>query len=136
MPLRAPGSAACLAGFALLVSGAAHLSSQDFAVQELDASPRHHEWVEVPADGRTVHGFVAHPGTDEPAPAVIVIHENRGLTDWVRMERYGKSHDTVIYEGVGHAFMRRGADPEAAAEAREANAAAFRRVLDVLARGG
>jgi carboxymethylenebutenolidase len=55
----------------------------------LDASPRHHEWVDVPvpSDGgttRTVLSFVAHPERSESATAVIVIHENRGLTDWVR----------------------------------------------------
>ena len=59
-------------------------AAQDFALEQLNESPRHHEWVEVSADGRTVHSFVAYPETDEPTPAVIVIHENRGLTDWVR----------------------------------------------------
>jgi carboxymethylenebutenolidase len=59
-------------------------AAQEFALEELHNSPRHHEWVEVPADGRTVYSFVAYPETDAPTPAVIVIHENRGLTDWVR----------------------------------------------------
>ena len=60
-------------------------AAQDFALEQLNESPRHHEWVEVPVeDGRSVYSFVAYPETDEPTPAVIVIHENRGLTDWVR----------------------------------------------------
>jgi carboxymethylenebutenolidase len=59
-------------------------AAQEFALEQLNNSPRHHEWVEVPADGRTVYSFVAYPETDAPTPAVIVIHENRGLTDWVR----------------------------------------------------
>lgn len=59
-------------------------SAQDFALEQLENSPRHHEWVEVPADGRSVHSFVAYPEETENTLAVIVIHENRGLTDWVR----------------------------------------------------
>ena len=50
----------------------------------LESSPRHHEWVEVKHGERAVHCFVAFPETKEKVPAVIVIHENKGLTDWVR----------------------------------------------------
>lgn len=63
---------------------AAPVWAQDFALEQLESSPRHHEWVEVSVDGRTVHGFVAYPETNESTLAVIVIHENRGLTDWER----------------------------------------------------
>ncbi|MFP3940913.1 MAG: dienelactone hydrolase family protein [Thermoanaerobaculia bacterium] len=55
------------------------------AAEGLDASPRHHEWADVPAgEGRTVRTFVAYPEAEGDVPAVVVIHENRGLTDWVR----------------------------------------------------
>lgn len=60
------------------------LQAQDFALDQLENSPRHHEWVEVTHDNRTVHSFVAYPEISENTLAVIVIHENRGLTDWVR----------------------------------------------------
>ncbi|HEX6200143.1 MAG TPA: dienelactone hydrolase family protein [Thermoanaerobaculia bacterium] len=51
----------------------------------MEESPRHGEWVDVPVTGdRTVRSFVAYPESSEDATAVIVIHENRGLTDWVR----------------------------------------------------
>ena len=53
-------------------------------VEALDQSPRHHEWAEVDAGGHQVHTFVAYPQADRKTPAVIVIHENRGLTDWER----------------------------------------------------
>lgn len=59
-------------------------------IRTLEESPRHHEWVEIPADrvdgaaGRRVKAFVVYPEVSEPALSVIVIHENRGLTDWVR----------------------------------------------------
>lgn len=67
----------------------AHLSgfqaiAQDFALRQLENSPRHHEWVEVKSENRTVHCFVAYPEVAKKAPAVLIIHENRGLTDWVR----------------------------------------------------
>jgi len=60
------------------------LYAQDFALKQLENSPRHHEWVEVQSNGRSIHSFVAYPEKSENALAVIVIHENRGLTDWVR----------------------------------------------------
>ncbi|MGE3171476.1 MAG: dienelactone hydrolase family protein [Planctomycetota bacterium] len=60
------------------------LAAQEFAVKQLDASPRHHEWVDVAAGARKVRCFVAFPEREEKVMAVVVIHENRGLTDWVR----------------------------------------------------
>jgi carboxymethylenebutenolidase len=59
-------------------------AAQDHVVQRLEGSPRHHEWVEVKAGDRTIHSFLAFPEVSEKATAVVVIHENRGLTDWVR----------------------------------------------------
>lgn len=60
------------------------LHAQDFAKEQLNNSPRHHEWVEVAYEGRTIHCFVAYPEKAKSAHTVIVLHENRGLTDWVR----------------------------------------------------
>jgi len=57
---------------------------QDFARAQLENSPRHHEWVALPSGDRTLHCFVAYPENSENALTVLVIHENRGLTDWVR----------------------------------------------------
>ncbi|MGH9360738.1 MAG: dienelactone hydrolase family protein, partial [Thermoanaerobaculia bacterium] len=50
----------------------------------LETSPRHHEWVAVKAGERTVHSYLVFPETAKRVPAIVVIHENRGLTDWVR----------------------------------------------------
>lgn len=58
--------------------------AQDWAKKKLDASPRHHEWVQVKNGDRTVHAFVVYPEVKQKAAAVVVIHENMGLTDWVR----------------------------------------------------
>ena len=60
------------------------LMAQDYAVDQLENSPRHHEWVDIEYNGRTVHSFVAYPETNEETLAVIVIHENRWLNDWAR----------------------------------------------------
>lgn len=66
----------------LLLTDAAF--AQDYALRQLEESPRHHEWVEVNDGNRTIHSFVAYPEVAENTVSVIVIHENRGLTDWVR----------------------------------------------------
>lgn len=58
--------------------------AQDAALQRLENSPRHHEWIELPVNGRPLHTFVVYPEVSHRALAIIVIHENRGLTDWVR----------------------------------------------------
>jgi carboxymethylenebutenolidase len=59
-------------------------AAQDFVKKRLDESPRHHEWVKVKHGDRIVHCFVVFPEVKSKATAVIVIHENKGLTDWVR----------------------------------------------------
>ena len=46
----------------------------------LETTPRHDEWVDV----GTVRTYVVYPQRASKAPAIVVIHENRGLTDWVR----------------------------------------------------
>lgn len=60
------------------------LNAQDFALAQLEKSPRHHEWVEVKYGDRTINCFVAYPEKSKNATAVIVIHENRGLQPWER----------------------------------------------------
>jgi carboxymethylenebutenolidase len=60
------------------------VSAQDFAKERLNKSSRHHEWVVVKNGKRDVHCFVVFPEVKDKATAVLVIHENKGLTDWVR----------------------------------------------------
>lgn len=48
-----------------------------------DAVTTHGEWVAYPnANGDTVRAYVAYPERQGKAPAIIVIHEIFGLTDW------------------------------------------------------
>jgi carboxymethylenebutenolidase len=58
--------------------------AQESVSQRLEKSPRHQEWVAVKHGERVVHAFLVFPEVENKAPAVVVIHENRGLTDWVR----------------------------------------------------
>ena len=58
--------------------------AQDWAKQRLEKSPRHQEWVDIKYGNRTLHAFVVYPEVKAKAPAVLVIHEIFGLTDWAR----------------------------------------------------
>ena len=61
-------------------------TNADSIKTQLEASPRHGEWVKVTtADERVVNTFVVYPEVKEPATAIIVIHEIFGLTDWIRL---------------------------------------------------
>jgi carboxymethylenebutenolidase len=54
-------------------------------LERLQTSPRHHESAEIEsAGGRKVKTWVVYPQVDHPATVMLLIHENRGLTDWVR----------------------------------------------------
>ena len=67
---------------ALLLCNA--VSAQEHVLKRLNESPRHHEWVTIKHGERVMHAFVVYPEVKGKATAVLVIHENRGLTDWVR----------------------------------------------------
>ena len=57
---------------------------QPWAKETLAKSTRHQEWVAVKYGDRTVNAFVVYPEVKAKAPAIIVIHEIYGLTDWVQ----------------------------------------------------
>lgn len=60
-------------------------ASADEAVQRLEASPRHGEWVVYSAgDADSVKAWVVYPERSDEAPVVLIIHEIFGLTDWIR----------------------------------------------------
>jgi len=55
------------------------------ALERLDKSPRHGEWVTVDAGGGDkVDFWVVYPERKEKASVVLVVHEIFGLTDWAR----------------------------------------------------
>jgi carboxymethylenebutenolidase len=55
------------------------------AIAQINASPRHGEWVTVDAaGGDKVDLWVVYPERADKAPVVIVVHEIFGLSDWAR----------------------------------------------------
>ncbi|HEY2805604.1 MAG TPA: dienelactone hydrolase family protein [Gemmatimonadales bacterium] len=55
------------------------------AVDRLNASPRHGEYVKIDAGGGdSVRMWVSYPERRDKAPVVVVIHEVFGLSDWIR----------------------------------------------------
>ena len=48
----------------------------------LDPVTTHGEWVKIKRGNETIRAYVAYPERKTKAPAVIVIHEIFGLTDW------------------------------------------------------
>ena len=54
------------------------------AVQRLNSSPRHGEWVMIPTATDSIRAWVVYPERSTPAPVVLVVHEIFGLTNWIR----------------------------------------------------
>lgn len=69
--------------FALLLTTACASTDMQTPAR-LETTPRHDEWVTIPSAGRPLHAYVVYPQSSRKSGAVVVIHENRGLTDWVR----------------------------------------------------
>jgi carboxymethylenebutenolidase len=68
----------------LLCFSTQFVQAQDWATARLEASPRHHEYVTLKHDNRTVQAFVVYPEVKGEAPVVILIHEIFGLSDWAK----------------------------------------------------
>ncbi len=84
-----PRSALLLLAVAFVAAGSAYTQelpgSADTARDRLNTSPRHGEWVSVPAPGGdAVESWIVYPERSDTAPVVVVIHEIFGLTDWIR----------------------------------------------------
>jgi carboxymethylenebutenolidase len=58
--------------------------SQPWARERIEKSPRHSEWVAIKHDGREVQTLIVYPESKEKRPAVIIIHEIFGLSDWAQ----------------------------------------------------
>jgi carboxymethylenebutenolidase len=69
---------------ALLLFAAVSTCAQDWAKARLDASPRHHEYVTLKHDNRSLQAFVVYPEVKNKATVVVLIHEIFGLSDWAK----------------------------------------------------
>lgn len=83
MKMTSPFKLVTLLLLALLYSSPVH--AQSWALEKLEESPRHLEWVTVKNGDREVKTFVAYPENPKKAKVVLVIHEIFGLTDWARL---------------------------------------------------
>ncbi len=55
------------------------------ASARLAASPRHGEWITIPAgEGDSLRAWIVYPERSTPAPVVLVVHEIFGLSTWIR----------------------------------------------------
>jgi len=68
----------------MIIWTASPTSAQDQADNRLENSPRHHEWVNISAGDKMLKAFIVYPQVADKVKTIIIIHENRGLTDWVR----------------------------------------------------
>jgi carboxymethylenebutenolidase len=59
-------------------------TAQDWAIQQLQKSTRHQEWVTVHSGGKALQAFVVYPEVSQKAPVIVMVHEIFGLSDWVR----------------------------------------------------
>ena len=59
-------------------------TTSSWAKPRLDKSPRHLEWIMLKHDDREVKSFIGYPMAKDKVPAVLVIHEIFGMSDWVR----------------------------------------------------
>ncbi|MFT4111215.1 dienelactone hydrolase family protein [Silvibacterium sp.] len=78
------GGVAALGQDAMMAMSGMAAPPQDWAKARLEQSPRHQEWVDIKYGNRTLHAYVVYPEVSRKAPAVLVIHEIFGLTDWAR----------------------------------------------------
>jgi carboxymethylenebutenolidase len=80
--LRGAASYAVVAGAAALAGAAIAWVARGRGASPLDPVTTHGEWVRIPRGTDTIRAYVAYPERKSKAPAVIVIHEIFGLTDW------------------------------------------------------
>jgi carboxymethylenebutenolidase len=83
IPLPRALALSALVGLALTTIPAT-THAQDWAKSRLDASSRHHEYVTLKHDNRTLQAFIVYPEVKNKASVVILIHEIFGLSDWAK----------------------------------------------------
>ncbi len=67
-----------------IITKAVPLWAQEWAIKQLENSPRHQEKVIVKNGDQNISCFLVYPEVSGDATVVILIHENRGLNDWAR----------------------------------------------------
>ena len=81
-PRRGAASWLALVAAAALGAVGMWLLGDRHAAAPLDAVTTHGEWVYIRRGDDSIHAYVTYPERSDPAPAIIVIHEIYGMTDW------------------------------------------------------
>ena len=126
MRVRTPGVAAgrrrtaqVVVAIAATLVGLALVRSASFGVlRRLSSSDIHSEYVKFLSGRDTVTAYLAYPERPQPAPAVIVIHEIFGMSDFVRQttEQLAKDGFVAIAPDL---LSRRGGTPASQDSARK-----------------
>jgi carboxymethylenebutenolidase len=80
--MRGAASYAIVALIAALVGAAGMWLHGTKSKTQLDPVTTHGEWVKIKRGDQTIRAYVAYPERKSKAPAIIVIHEIFGLTEW------------------------------------------------------
>jgi len=59
------------------------LGAQEFAFKDLSSSRHQMEWIKIESAGSSVNSFIVYPDSLSTAPAIIIIHEEFGMTEWM-----------------------------------------------------
>lgn len=101
-----------------VLAGVATMSWWDARDRSVPAATptTHGEWVFIPrGSGDSLRAYVAYPERKDPAPAVIVIHEIFGLTDWeptVVDRLAGSGYVAIVPDMLSPRFGTTPADPD------------------------
>src|SRR4029077_4718493 len=105
-----------VAAGAAVVGGAAYRPISPATAH--DRSDIHAEYVKFPSGPDTITAYLAYPERKDPAPAVVVIHEIFGMSDFVRQttEQLAKDGFVAIAPDL---LSRRGGTPPSTDDARK-----------------
>ncbi|MBL7111878.1 MAG: dienelactone hydrolase family protein [Bacteroidales bacterium] len=67
----------------LLIFWFSSLGAQEFALKDLSSSRNKMEWIKIGSAESIVNSFIVYPDSPTTAPAVIIIHEEFGVTEWM-----------------------------------------------------
>src|SRR6266480_1816731 len=114
---RMAAKAAVIAGVAIVATAAMHLPPSA-ALRHLSPPDIHSEYVKFLSGKDTVTAYLAYPERPNPAPAVIVIHEIFGMSDFIRQttEQLAKDGFVAIAPDL---LSRRGGTPATPDSARK-----------------
>ena len=67
---------------AAMVGGCASRGTTSAEAATSDSGTTHGEWIRIAHGADSIRAYLAFPERSDRAPAIIVIHENQGLTQW------------------------------------------------------